>query len=172
MDATPEQLTRFQVFMKAVMEAADQGGEVTAPDGSRLRIAKHPEPGVELRVEPSSGDPAGLNMTLWEPAGERPDGYPADAPFIPDVAVYVTSWTYEGESLSQVQWQDVDDAAVLMQQVIEKSLAEGWSRVPSPEISPIAPLQMVQLERGGQKRILIGAGPAEKAFVIMSDTKR
>jgi len=172
----PAAAQRFAAFAKAVQAImdgdVDDGGIVDGPDGTPLRVLKRPEPGVELRAEPVTEGGDSFTMTVWEAAPQRPAGYPADLPFVPDIPVSLASWAAKGRSGRQIHWEDVDGAQAVASQIVEQSLSDEWE-APGSE-GPFAPpgMDITHLTRRGASRLIMthGAPSAAVATIVMIET--
>ena len=170
MEFDPRQAAVSAAAIKAAMESGDGEVEVTAPDGTPMRIIKSPEPGVKARIEIAAGDSGSVVTTLWEPGEERPVGYPDGLPFIPNAGGSTSTITEEGRPRTQVQWFGIEDPDAAVERLVAESLADGWehSRVqPStPELT-----RMISLERGGEERTIVVVAAPGFGMITLLDSQ-
>lgn len=147
---------KYAELMKAALDSPEPESEVLGPDGTGFRVTKHPEPGVRMRIVPVGGESDAPTITMWEPAGERPNRYPRQLPFVPDVSVSVT--LFPGSMGTAVTWWGVEKAAAVIDKLVQDSTADGWAHAEGRGHAAIFPLQLVKLYRGAQTRLIV-AGP-------------
>jgi len=155
--------------MKAAMDSPEREVEITGFDGRPIRIIKTPEPGIKARIEIMSDESYAVVTTMWEPATERPAGYPQDVPFVPDVDAATTTMGTPGQTRTQVQWFIKDDPSALLAHLVDASLADGWEHAPVQPSTP-APMQMISLRQGTAVRTITCVTSTEGAMVTFVDS--
>jgi len=140
-------------------QAVEKGGPAAALDvlsGMGFAIEKEPEPGVGMRMRFGAGTEDAFTTTMYSGASERPAGWPAEVPFLPDVGGSLTLFDRPGRGFS-VQWFRVPDPSVAVQRILSECLATGWQRRDASEPpAPSSPpgTQTVVLERDEALRTL------------------
>lgn len=138
-------------------EAVEKGGPAAAFDvlsGLGFGIEKEPEPGVGMRMRFGTGTEDAFTTTMYSPAAERPAGWPADVPFLPDVGGSLTLFDRIGRGFS-IQWFKVPDPSVAVELILNECLATGWRRQDTaepPAPSSLPGMQTVVLERDEVQR--------------------
>lgn len=97
------------------------------------RVTENLPAGITERFKMIVGDAKRRQVvSVFAPSATRHSEYPADLPFLPDVASYVT--TYPANDLPPgVRWQCADGDAA-MQNVVEQSRANGWTDPPAHDV--------------------------------------
>lgn len=148
-----------QQLRDKIREAVEKGGPSAAFDAlSALGVAveKDPEAGVGIRMRSGAGTPDGFTTTMYAAAPERPAGWPADIPFLPNVGGSMTLFDQPGRGFS-VQWWKVPDPSAASQLILNECVAAGWRRNDAPvATSPVSlpGMQTIVLERGEVTRIV------------------
>ena len=137
MSSDPERAERFQALRSGFQKfKSGEQDEVEAklPDGRTYRLIRDPDAPTGMRMEGPNGDALDLPVPMvFEPADERPDGYPQELPFLPAFRSIVAR-TPEKIGLFMVQYfseGQVDDG---LERLHDLSVAEGWD-----EAEPVVP---------------------------------
>lgn len=97
----------------------------------------------------------GAVNTVFAPAPGRPAGYPSDLPFVTDHAVAVTEMP-DSEKSPSAQWSGVAEPRVVVDQLRQQSIDQGWTLAETPDAAPAGfPMEMVSLTREGSTRVLV-----------------
>jgi hypothetical protein len=162
-------------LQEKVREAMAKGGPAAVLEvlsGMGAAIEKEPGAGVGMRMRSGTGTGDGFTTTMYEGASERPAGWPADIPFLPNVAASLTLFEQPGRGCS-VQWWKVPDASAA-QLLIDQCLAAGWHRQVAPAAMPpigLPGMQTVILERDGVTRILFSLAVKDVGFVQLLESR-
>jgi len=153
-----------------------KGGPTAAFDalgGMGVAVEKEPEPGVDIRMRSRAGTEDGFTTTLYAPASERPAGWSADIPFLPNVGGSLTVFDQPGRGFS-IQWGKVADPSLAAQLILDQCFAAGWRRQDASAGTPAMSLpgmQMVALERDAMTRVLMSLGVKEVGFVQLLESR-
>jgi len=169
MEPERDEMLEFGAAIKAAMESDDPEVELTAPNGARHRILKHPAPGVSARLEIVHANAPAMTSILWEPAGTRPEGFPEAIPFVALTPCATATIDSARKVWHQVQWTGVKDGDAVVEQIVQASLADGWehARV-QPSVPPSR--RAVVLEWGTSRRAITLSAEDGTAIVTLSDT--
>jgi hypothetical protein len=151
------------------LDSVDRETEIDLPEGGEFRIVKEPEPGVSLRLTPSTDGIEGPTSTIWEASAERPTGYPVELPFLPDRVSAVTAGPEN--AYFSVHWHKLEEASEVVSQLIAESVAEGWERLDPTPFPTAAPLQVDRLERGNRERVLMATTLRSEGLVMLIESE-
>jgi hypothetical protein len=153
----PEEWKEFQEEVKAASERVRSGEsdleELTLPDGETMRLIRDPEvPGAYV-VESSQAEQT-LRAVTFEPASERPTGYPDDLPFLPNCPCSVT--TISGADARSVTWFGPPEPTLALESLGAQLVGEGWMKEPEGDVShPFGKTRHVRFMRDGRHTNLI-----------------
>ncbi|MEN8145585.1 MAG: hypothetical protein ABFS14_11605 [Gemmatimonadota bacterium] len=162
-------------LLKQALDAPPEVREVRADDGRIVRIAREPEPGVDLcltEVESADSDPL-AKCILIAPIESRPEMYPDDLPFVANIpaTVYsqgdalVVSWQHQAEGSTPFPL----DIEFLYRQLLQGSMDQGWVEAPTDE-EPPAGAEMAVFEReGAQRTVSLAKTPRMVSLFQLSD---
>jgi len=169
MEPDRDEMLEFGAAIKAAMESDDPEVELTAPNGARHRIVKHPAPGVSARLEIEHANAPAMTSILWEPAHERPEGFPDGIPFVPHAPCATATIDSARKVWNQVQWSGVENGDAVVEQIVQASLADGWEHAPvQPNVPPSR--RVVVLEWSTSRRTITLSAEGDTTTVTLSDT--
>jgi hypothetical protein len=146
----PKQLS---ALLRTGPASSDAVTEVAVPEGGLLRYRKDATASISAQIEAVSSD--GLSSVLlraFRPSTSRPPEYPTAAPFLANRAVTVT----ESSDGLVLAWEEVPDLDGALAQLVDGSLAEGWTEDSKPGLQDFARFMGMQartLRRGGRQRV-------------------
>jgi hypothetical protein len=96
-------------------------------------VENSPAPGVLQRIRSKNTPPEeSFTANVYGAASERPMGYPADLPFIPDVEVCVTEFA----SGARAQFWTVERGDEVHDTILSATKHDGWTPVEAPPNTP------------------------------------
>lgn len=128
----PERAERFQAIrdgLEKFKSGETDEVEVETPDGKTMRLIRDPDAPAGMRIEGTDGESMDLPMPMvFEPADERPDGYPEELPFLPAFRSIVTRIPEKigGFMVQYFSEGPVDDG---LERLRDLSVSDGWSEV-------------------------------------------
>lgn len=122
LDLMDSSATDFAKVMAAAFATGTPGTEVTAPDGSKMRVEASNDPGVE-RMMRGDSEEGPWQMRLYKTLPSRPEGYPA-YPFIANECFCLMEFANDKVMLV---WWGRSGAEGVSQQMIAQSEQEGWT---------------------------------------------
>ena len=146
----PLELANLQAVLGALKDAAP-GTEMELSGGGRARVADD-KPGSR-GIYVSNSDGTGWQMRVYQPAAERPDGYPAEMPFIPNTNM---SLTHGSEGNVMAVWE-TSDAESMFEQLSTEASSLGWAVQPDNPMFAHLPggLRMRELKQGERTRFIM-----------------
>jgi len=157
------------------LRAAAKGGPdavLEAIAGMGMAVEKDPEPGVGVRMRFGAGTDDAFTSTMYLASAERPRGWPAEVPFLPDVGGSLTLFDRPDRGFS-VQWFKVPDAAAAVRRIVDECRAAGWreSEEPAATGAPAVPgSTTIVLEQGDVRRLVTSV--VTKEMVMMQLVER
>lgn len=158
------------------LRAAAKGGPDAVLDalaGMGMAVEKDPQPGVGVRMRFGAGTDDAFTSTMYLPSSERPRGWPAEVPFLPDVGGSLTLFERAGRGFS-VQWFKVPDAPAAATRIVTECRAAGWRESDDPAASdaPAVPGSTTTvLERGEVRRLVTSLVAGEMAMVQLVERR-
>jgi hypothetical protein len=148
---------QFARLVLHAMMAEDPKGEFASPDGREYQVEVDPAPGIRRRIRPVEGEYGGIELINWAPALQRPDGFPAESPFLPDVPILTMKRL--GAPPMEMTWfrfnSSPNEAAA---RLLAEGQAVGWEEVPlTSELQSI--LKRARLQNRGPLSRLIFEPP-------------
>jgi hypothetical protein len=109
--------------------------------------------------------------TYYSACENRPAGYPAVLPFVPQLDVSVT--VAQGGMIHgpSAQWWGVPNPPALFDKLLRSSLADGWIPL-DDEDAPAIAAQVSNLHRAGRTRTIVAAIVGTTGLVTLSDRAR
>ena len=142
--------------------------EVVDKAGHRWHIRQRPRPGVRMTMERVEG--RNTQLTIYDAATDRPDGYPGELPFMAN-AVAMVGEVPSTPTAQMVVWSEMPDAREFAQQVQELSMGEGWEITrPFTDFAGF-PIAMSELKSRGQRRIVSLMSTGTEAAVTLMQSR-
>jgi hypothetical protein len=168
-----ESSRQLQEKMREAVQKGGPGAVLDVLSGMGVAIEREPEAGVGLRMRSGAGTADGFTTTMYAAASERPAGWPADIPFLPDVGGSLTLFEQPGRGFS-LQWWKVPDPAAAARLLVDQCLAAGWR----PQDAPAVMLPMglpgthtVVLARDDVTRTLSSLAIKDVGFVQLLESR-
>ena len=160
----PLELANLQAVLSALMDAPP-GTEMELSGGARARVADD-KPGSR-GIYVSNADGTGWQMRVYQPAAERPEGYPAEMPFIPNSNMSVT---HGSEGNVMAVWE-TNDAEPLFEQLSSEASSLGWAVQPDNPMFAHLPggLRMRELKQGERSRFIMRMTAKGQGVVAVFD---
>lgn len=108
-------------------------------------------------------------MRVFAASTDRPDGYPAGLPFVPNAEVGVEGIA-EGDVVV-LKWLRVERPLEMLQQLIGASVKDGWTLHDDepPATGDTGSIRRLCFMRGERQRVIEAVQAGEFSFVTLTD---
>ncbi len=160
----PAELANLQTVLDALKDAPP-GSVMELSGGARASVADELPGSRGIVVQNQDG--SGWQMRVYQPSAERPEGYPAEMPFVPNSNM---SLTHGSEGNVMAVWETADPEQ-MFDQVAAIAAEDGWSPQPDNPMFAHLPggMRMRELKQGDRSRFIMRMTAKEQGVVAVFD---
>jgi hypothetical protein len=160
----PAELANLQAVLGALKDAPS-GTEMELSGGARARVADDKPGSRGIWVQNPDG--TGWQLRVYQPTAIRPEGYPAEMPFVPNTNMSVT---HGSEGNVMAVWE-TPEPEPLFEELSTQASALGWVVQPDNAMFAHLPggLRMRELKQGDRTRIIMRMNAKGQGVVAVFD---